>query len=130
MKQTLVFVLGLCVTGNAQTQSLPAASVEIDTLVRQALEDRLPSNDIADFGLMGVAARVAIRAEMPLAKLVLGAGALPGHDRREYVLLRSGDAQTQADREKRNIYFMFVDQPSITGETATLQMGLRDDGRS
>ncbi len=100
------------------------ASAEIDALVKQAVEDRFTARDLPDGNLLGKATRIAIREEMPEAGLKLSRAALPQRDGFSFVLISGAAAQAEADRSGRPVYFIAVDQPSITGDTATISLGV------
>jgi hypothetical protein len=108
-----------------QPQALErTAGAEIDLLVKQAVEDRFGAKDLPDGNLLGKATRIAIREEMPDARLRLSRGALPQRAGYEFVLLSEVAAQAEADRAGREVYFITVDRPSITQDTATISIGV------
>jgi hypothetical protein len=74
--------------------------------------------------LLGKATRIAIREEMPDARLRLSRGALPQRAGYEFVLISEAAAQAEADRVRRAVYFITVDRPSITEDTATISIGV------
>jgi hypothetical protein len=92
-------------------------------LVRQVLEDRLAAGDIPDIGLLRGAKRIAIRSNLPISRLTLGAGALPVRDGYEFRLITTTEAQAEADRTKTNTYFLAVDRVEISGDRATMWIG-------
>ena len=100
------------------------ATPDIDVLVKQAVEDRFGAKDLPDGSLLGKATRIAIREEMPEAGLKLSRAALPQRDGYSFVLLSAAAAQAEADRSGRPVYFITVDQPSITDDTATISLGV------
>ena len=100
------------------------ATPDIDALVKQAVEDRFAAKDLPDGNLLGKATRIAIREEMPEAGLTLSRAALPQRDGYSFVLISGAAAQAEADRTGRPVYFITVDQPSISGDTATLSLGV------
>ena len=61
---------------------------------------------------------------MPEAGLKLSRAALPQRDGYSFVLLSAAAAQAEADRSGRPVYFITVDQPSITDDTATISLGV------
>lgn len=108
--------------GTGQSFASPA-SADTETLVREALEDRLATSDIADLRLLGGAKRMAIRDDMPRAQLKLSAGALPHREGYEFYLISEKAAQAEADRTGQLVFFITADQPSITDGVATLWLG-------
>jgi hypothetical protein len=114
--------------GDVAPQASPAtalrpAGAETETFVRQALEDRLAAGDLPDIGLLGQSKHIAIRRELPKAGLTLGPGALPKRDGYEFELISAAEARSEATRTKRTISFVAIDEPVITGETATIWLG-------
>jgi hypothetical protein len=107
----------------AQSELRPAAP-EIEQLVKQAIEDRLAAGDLPDLKLLGTPARIAVGEEMPEAGLKLGPGALPQREGHEFHFISQTAAQRQADRDLRAVHFIAVDVPAITGEVATLRLGV------
>ncbi len=108
----------------AQAQAERIATPDIETLVKQAVEDRFAAKDLPDGNLLGKATRIGIREEMPEAGLKLSRAALPQRDGFSFVLISGAAAQAEADRSGRPVYFITVDQPSITGDTATVSLGV------
>jgi hypothetical protein len=102
----------------------PMATSDIDVLVKQAVEDRFGARDLPDGNLLGKASRIAIREEMPEAGLKLNRGALPQRGGYEFFLISEVAAQAEADRVGRPVYFITVDRPSITDDTATISLGV------
>jgi hypothetical protein len=100
------------------------ATPDIEVLVKQAVEDRFAAKDVPDGNLLGKATRIAIREEMPEAGLKLGRAAVPQRDGYSFVLISGAAAQAEADRSGRPVYFITVDQPSISGDTATVSLGV------
>ena len=104
-------------------QARAAPSPEVESLIKQALEDRLAANDIPD-GILLARKRIAVLQRMPRTGTTLTDRALPQRDGFEFYLLSNQDAQSEADRTGRNVSFIVVDQPAITGDTATLAIGV------
>jgi hypothetical protein len=100
------------------------ATPDIELLVKQAVEDRLGAKDLPDGHLLGKATRIAIREEMPEAGLKLGRGAVPQRDGYAFSLISGAAAQAEADRVGRPVFFITVDRPSITDDTATISLGV------
>ena len=100
------------------------AAPDIELLVKQSVEDRFGAKDLPDGNLLGKGTRIAIREEMPEAGLKLGRGALPQRDGYAFSLISGAAAQAEADRIGRPFYFITVDRPSITEDTATISLGV------
>ena len=108
----------------AQPIELRPATSEIESLVRQALEDRLEEEDLPDLGLLGKSTRIAVRQELPATGLRLSQSALPSRDGYDFHLISVRDAQSEAERTQMAIYFITVDRPTIAGDTATIWLGV------
>jgi len=108
----------------AQSIELGAATAEIEALVRQSLEDRLAAQNLPDLGLLGDSTRIAVREELRVARLRLSQSALPTREGYEFHLISVPDAQSEAERTQTSIYFITVDRPTITGDTATIWLGV------
>lgn len=112
--------------GQRPDVTVPATLVppEIETLVREALEDRLDAEDLPEMRSFRASVNIAILDELPRARLKLSPAALPravsGH---VFSLVTTASAQATADRTGKEFSFLFVDVPSIAGETATILMG-------
>jgi hypothetical protein len=123
-----VAVVGQSVWGRdgrgVQAQPERLATSDIEVLVKQAVEDRFGAKDLPDGNLLGKANRIAIREEMPDAGLRLSRGALPQRAGYEFVLISAAAAQAEADRVGRAVYFITVDRPAITEDTATISLGV------
>ena len=104
-------------------QASAAPSPEVESLIKQALEDRLAANDIPD-GILLARSRIAVLQSMPKTGGTLTSRALPQRDGFEFYLLSGKDAQVEADRIGRNVPYIVVDQPAIAGDTATLAIGV------
>ena len=115
--------VGYAYRSTAQSTGI-VASPGIETLVRQALEDRLAAGDFPDRNLLGSARRIAIREEMPQARMKLGAGALPQQDGYEFYLISEKAAQVEADSGGHFVHFITVDEASIDEDTATVWLGV------
>jgi hypothetical protein len=100
------------------------AAPDIELLVKQSVEDRFGARDLPDGNLLGRTTRIAIRAEMPEEGLKLGRGALPQRNGYAFSLISGAAAQAEADRAGRPVYFITVDRPSITDDTATISLGV------
>ena len=100
------------------------ATADVELLVKQSVEDRLGAKDLPDGNLLGKGTRIAIREEMPEAGLKLTRGALPQRDGYAFSLISNAFAQAEADRIGRPFYFITVDRPSITDDTATISLGV------
>ena len=106
-----------------QPQANVAPAAEVELLIKQALEDRLAENDIPDGILLG-RTRIAILQVMPRTGQTLTSRALPQRAGTEFYLLSSRDAQAEADRTGRNVPYIFVDNPVIKGDAASLSIGV------
>jgi hypothetical protein len=100
------------------------AAPDIELLVKQSVEDRFGARDVPDGNLLGKATRIAIREQMPEAGLKLGRGALPQRDGYTFFLIAEAAVQAEADRAGRPVFFIAVDRPSITDDTATISLGV------
>jgi hypothetical protein len=123
----VVFLAGQAALGS-QAVPVPAelalASPEIQRFVKQAIEDRFAARDLPDGNLLGTSARVAVREELPRAGLRLGAAALPQRDGYAFYVISQAAAQLEADRKGREVIFITADAPSVTGEVATISLGV------
>jgi len=121
---------GRPITGALNEQSLQQptvlrpASAEVDVLIREALEDRLAARNLPDMGFLGTSTRVSIREEMPSAGLRIGVKAVPQTLGSEFRLTSLSALQSEADRISTAVYFIAVDSPVITGELATVWLGV------
>jgi hypothetical protein len=106
-----------------QTPAAPTRA-EIDTFIKQAIEDRFAAKNIPDFNLLDKGTRIAVREEMPAARMKLGRDALPERAGYEFYLIALAATQQQADTMQRPVPFIAVDGPSITGDTAAISMGV------
>ena len=120
MRALLMLVVALSLV---RPQANVAPSAEIESLIKQALEDRLAEHDIPDGILLG-RTRIAILQVMPRTGKRLTDRALPQREGAEYYLLSTKDAQAEADRTGRNVPYIVVDQPTIDGDTGSLAIGV------
>jgi hypothetical protein len=103
-----------------QPEWQPAAP-EIELLVKQALEDRMPLS----FPYQALlTSDVGLRRELPAARLTIGPDALPSMAGYTFELASSTTAQAEANRTMKYISIVTVDRPSIAGDRATLWMGV------
>ena len=102
--------------------SLPLAPDDVQAFVRAALADRLRGNDIPDGNLLQ-SRRIGVRDVMPQAHLALKEMALP-QVTYELFLQSPADAQAEADRRNAPVAYLIVDDPIITGDAATLWLGV------
>ncbi|HEX5214588.1 MAG TPA: hypothetical protein VFV98_03955 [Vicinamibacterales bacterium] len=121
MRALLMVVVALSLI---RPQANVAPSADIESLIKQALEDRLAANDIPDGILVGRTKRIPILETMPRTGTRLTSRALPQREGAEFYLLSSKDAQAEADRTARDVPYIFVDQPSIDGEIGSLAIGV------
>ena len=108
----------------AQSLELGAATAEIEALVRQAFGDRLAVQNLPDLALLGDSTRTAVREELPVARLRLSQSALPKREGYEFHLISVPEAESEAEPTQTAIYFITVDRPTTTGDTATIWLGL------
>lgn len=54
----------------------------------------------------------------------LGVGAPPQREGYEFFLISIGTAQAEADKSRQEVRFITVDRPSITGDAATVSVGV------
>jgi len=120
--QPAVFVTGG--KGVAAQSSARLATADIELLVKQALENRFDARDLPDRNLLGTLTRIAVREEMPGARLRLGSGALPQREGYEFYIVSEAWAQAEANRTGQAVPFIAVDQPVITGDIATISLGV------
>lgn len=100
------------------------ATGEIESLIKQALEDRLAANDLPDGNLLSGSRRIAVRDEMPEASLTFSAAALPRRDGYAFYLISTATAQTDADQNGQEMPFITIDRPSIGQDTAMIWLGV------
>lgn len=112
------------VPAGPSAQVLQPASAEVESLVQQALQDRLTAQQLPDIKLLGSGPRIAIRDEIPSAALRLSLGALPKREGYEFYLISPSAAQSEANRTRMPVHFIAVDRPEISGDTATLWLGV------
>ena len=109
---------------SAQATAVSPATEDVESLVRQALEDRFRARNIPDIGLLGNSTKIAVRQEMPSAGARLSDKALPQVEGLQFFLITEADAQAAADRTGGPVHFVTVDRPSITDASASLAMGV------
>ena len=68
----------------SQAAAAGGASADIETFVRQALEDRLAAQNLPDGGLLRRSSRIAVLEDMPKAGLKISQEALPRRDGYEF----------------------------------------------
>jgi len=103
---------------------LPVAEEAIQQFVRAALEDRLAAKNLPDIGLLREQTRIAIREEMPAARLRLDQRALPHVHGLDFFLIGQFAAQAQADRTKDHVPFLTIERPVINGDEASIVLGV------
>jgi hypothetical protein len=106
-----------------QDSRLRLAPAEIETLVRDALENHLSGKRVFERVISDTSRSIAIRMDLPQAGMRLSSGALPRHARYEFRLVSLAEAQAEADRTQQPFFFVEVDRPVIDGETATMWVG-------
>jgi hypothetical protein len=106
------------------SQWAPATAPEpIQAFVKAALADRFRAKDIPDLQMLDASQPIGIRTVMPQARLTL-TDAVPAVDGYRFFLLSPADAQAAADKDAKPIAFVTVDQPAITGDSATISIGV------
>jgi hypothetical protein len=106
------------------TATLQLASPEIQSFVKQTLEDRVRAGQLPDGHLLGNSLRIGVREEMPRAGVRNGPGSLPRLEGREFYLISQIAAQTEADKTGRAQHFVSVDRPSLEGEVGSVLLGV------
>ena len=105
----------------------------VDDLMRQVLADRIAAKDIPDFGLLRGATRIAVRSDGVGFRvtldgvrfgLTLGKDALPTLEGYQLRLISTEEAKAEADRTQASVYFIAVDGLTVSGDTATLSIGV------
>lgn len=114
--------------GQAQTTGLallPMAPADIQTLVRQAIEDRVAARDIPDLDLRRHdSPTLILRQEMTRAKMRLGPDAVPQVNGYTFVVRTTAERQADADRTGRGSdMFIIVDSAGIAGSSAFVDLG-------
>jgi hypothetical protein len=104
--------------------ALPVADEAIQQFVRAALEDRLAAKSLPDYGVLRDQTRMGIREDMPAARLRLDQRAVPHAHGLDFFLISQSAAQAQADRTKNTIIYLTVERPVITGDDASLVLGV------
>jgi hypothetical protein len=124
--RAILVTIALFAAGLRQTTpaELPVADDAIQRFVRAALEDRLAAKSLPDFGLLRDQTRIAIREEMPAARLRLDHRALPHVHGLDFFLIAGSAAQAQADRTKDHVTFVIVERPVINGDEASVVLGV------
>jgi hypothetical protein len=107
----------------SQNTALKRASAEIDTLVREALQSQLIGK-FPDFHLLDRSRPIAIRADVPMSKLLLSAAALPQLEKHEFRLVSLAEAQAEADRTQQPFLYIEVESVEIVGDMGTLTMAV------
>jgi hypothetical protein len=97
---------------------------DVGDLIRQVLIDRIAAKDIPDFGLLRGATRIAIRSDGLGFGVTLGKDALPTLEGYQLRLISSEEAKAEADRTQASVYFIAVDGLTVSGDTATLSIGV------
>jgi hypothetical protein len=92
--------------------------------VKQALERVLARGDLPDGNLLGSATRIAVREEMPVARLEVAPTMLPQRDGYTFYLLSEAAAQAEADRIGRAVYIIALDLPRVSGSHGSVRIGV------
>jgi hypothetical protein len=126
--RAILVTVALLAAGLQQPTPMPTdlsvADEAIQRLVRAALEDRLAAKSLPDIGLLRDQKRIAIREEMPAARLRLDQRALPHVHGLDFFLIAKATAQAQADRTKDTVTYVIIDRPVINGDEASLLLGV------
>jgi hypothetical protein len=124
--RAILVTIALLAAGFRQTTpaELPVADESIQRFVRAALEDRLAAKNLPDLGLLRDQPKIAIREEMPAARLRLDQRALPHVHGFDFFLISEAAAQAQADRTRNRIPFLTVERPVINGDEASVWLGV------
>jgi hypothetical protein len=133
-RQSLLLVAAVIVAGSVASQNrghrvmaqepVRAAAADVELFVKQALEDRFAAKDLPGYNLLRNATRIAIREEIPKPGLRLGNRALPQREGYEFHLAAEAAVQAEANRTGQAVPFIGVDQPLISGDAATLSLGV------
>ena len=124
IRSAKAFALLLACLATAQAPKLKPASAEIEDFIHQALADRMAAGALSDFDLVGKSRRILVLDELPNAGLRISLKALPASSLHKYVPLSNAAIQAEADRAKETLYFITIDQPVITGDEATVWLGV------
>jgi hypothetical protein len=108
----------------AQAGTMPDAPPAIQTLVRQAIEDRLKAADIPDLDLrFGRNRGLHIRREISHSGRLLTEEALPRVAGFTFSILTKAELQAESDRLNQSAMFIIVNAASIQGDTAAVELG-------
>jgi hypothetical protein len=122
--RAILVTIALLAAGFRQTPAqLPVADEAIQRFVRAALEDRLTTKTLPDFGLVRDMKRIGIREEMPGARLRLDQRAVPHVHGLDFYLVAEATLQARADHTKETVVYVIVDRPVITGDDASVSLG-------
>jgi len=108
----------------AQPPAPRSVSPRIAEFVRQALADRFTAGDIPDLGLVEDRTHVFVRREMFGDGLLLGPDALPAMPGVKFELVALKEAEARAAHSGRNVVFISVDRPQVSGDTASIWLGV------
>jgi hypothetical protein len=106
-----------------RTTPLPDAPGDIQTLVRQAIEDRMAAQNIPDLDFRRPSPTLLIRREMPRAKMMLGPDAVPQVSGYTFLLRTNTELQLEAEQTHTSTMFIIVNSAGITGNTALVDLG-------
>lgn len=101
-----------------------AAASELELFAKHAVEDRLAAGDLPDLGMLEGSRRIIVRREMPWAGLKLGPAARPAVVGFELDLVPQVVIQKRANKMGLAVYYIGVDYPEITGDTAMISLGI------
>lgn len=125
----LIGVMALLTAPSVHTQQPPNQTMPLDapaniqTLVRQAVEDRTAARDIPDWDFSRRPPTLLIRREMSRGRVMLGQDALPQVSGYTFLLRTNAELQTEADQTHTSIMFVIVNSAGITGNTAFVDLG-------
>jgi hypothetical protein len=122
---TAVIAASVCASAvDVQVGPIANAPAEIQTLVRQAIEDRIRAGDVPDLDLrFGRNRNLHIRREISRANLLLADDALPHVEGFTFSILTKAELQAESDRLNQSSMFIIVNAAGIQNDTATVELG-------
>jgi hypothetical protein len=106
------------------TDNITNASLEVELLVKQSLEDRLLAGDLPDLHLLGNNKRLCIQEIIRSEGIRITENALPQLPGYEFSLTTKDSAQEKANQVGKMIFDIIINRPHITGEWATIWLGV------
>jgi len=107
-----------------QAEDYGPADPAVEALVRDALRDRYVAGAIPDQGLLRGQMPVLVLREMSQARVRLRPEAMPAIPHVTFTLLTKQEARTRAEARGENVYYITIDGPQISGDSATLWLGV------